>query len=428
MDNIAAERFWKPDLSFPSLSEDDLRLFGKDVGIQDIMKALFSIGSFKAPRPDGFQSIFFQKFWYVLQPHVCKMVLNFFDTGIMPPKLNDTLISLIPKIAIPETIRQFRPIGLCNVTYKIISKILVKKIKPLLNKLVSLMQSSFIPGRQTSDNIVVVQEILHSFRQRKSNLGGYIWKIDLEKAYDRVKWDFLNEVLVEMGLLSKWISLIMTCVSSVSMTVLWNGEKTSNFKPERGLRQGDPLSPYLFGLCMEKLNHMIQDSVANSEWTPVKTSRAGLTISHLFFADDLLLFSKASINQLAVVWSCLQNFCKWSGLKVNNDKFKIMLLANTLASIKHSIQKHAPICITQDLGKYQGVPLIHSRISKNTYQEICSKLQSKLAGWKLSSLSLAGRATLIQASASTIPVYTMQTKKFIVSICNFIDKVQRDFF
>lgn len=124
------------------------------------------------------------------------------------------------------------------------------------------------------------------------------FKIDLEKAYDRMSWEFLEYTLRRFAFPEKIISLIMWCVKSSSLAILWNGEKPAPFKPTRGLRQGDPLSPYLFVLCMEMLALNIQLNVAQGVWKPIHVSRGGPGISHLFFADDVLLFCLATTNQV----------------------------------------------------------------------------------------------------------------------------------
>ena len=147
--------------------------------------------------------------------------------------------------------------------YKLITKCIVNRLKRVLPELISPFQSSFIPGRQITDNIIIMQELLHSMRRKAGAKGWMAIKLDLEKAYDRVRWTFLHETLSQMHLPRNLVEVIMRCVSSSSLSVLWNGEHTSYFKPSRGIRQGDPLSPYLFVACMERLSQTIatlQDS------------------------------------------------------------------------------------------------------------------------------------------------------------------------
>lgn len=188
---------------------------------------------------------------------------------MLPHATNDALIVLIAKVSNPEKITQFRPISLCNVLFKTITKVMVGRLKSVINKLFGPAQSSFIPGRLSADNIVVIQEAVHSMRRKKGRKGWMLLKLDLEKAYDRIRWEFLEDTLQAAGLSEQWTRWIMTCVSGPSMNLLWNGEKTTAFNPARGLRQGDPLSPYLFVLCMERLCHMIDRTVSDKKWKPI---------------------------------------------------------------------------------------------------------------------------------------------------------------
>lgn len=164
--------------------------------------------------------------------------------------------------------------------------------QPHMNLLVGQNQCIFVSGRNGYDNIIIAHEIIHFMERRKGKKGLMAIKVDLEKAYDRIRWDFLRETLGFIGLGHHMIELIMKCVSTARMRVIWNGDHYEAFNMERGIRQGDPLSPYLFVLCMERLGHMINDAVVSKTWRPVRLSRNGTLISHLFFADDLFLLLK----------------------------------------------------------------------------------------------------------------------------------------
>lgn len=150
-------------------------------------------------------------------------------------------------------------------------------------------------------------------------------KIDLEKAYDHINWTFLEKVLEAVGFEDQLIKLIMFCICSSSLAIIWNGEILEEFKPQRGLRQGDLLSPYLFVLCTETLGNQIQLAIDEAKWKGIKPRRWSERVSHLFFGKDLILFAKATLKQAQVMEQILQEFFSLSGQKVNTSKSKLFV-------------------------------------------------------------------------------------------------------
>ncbi|KAH9769016.1 reverse transcriptase domain-containing protein [Citrus sinensis] len=224
-------------------------------------------------------------------------------------------------------------------------------------------------------------------------------KVDLEKAYDRLNWSFIFETLQLAGIPIQLSRLIMECVTTVTMSILWNGEITEEFSPGRGVRQGDPLSPYIFVLCIERL----------SCWKPIRLVKRGTPLTHLFFADDLLLFAEASIDQAYIIDAVLENYCRSSEAKVNKSKTKVFFSKNVLSRDAQLIGDALGFSATKDLGCYLGMPLIHSRVNKVTYQSILDKVDMRLTGWNAAHLSFAGRVTLAQSVIQAMPMYAMQT-------------------
>ena len=198
---------------------------------------------------------------------------NIFESKIVPKYLNETLISLIPKSPNPESLNNYMPTSLCNTIYKIVSKIVVGRLRSHLDKLISPNQAAFVPSRQWLDNIVIAQELLRSLDTKKGKVGFMAVKVDLAKAYDRLEWSFVHHVLNAFHLPRMLIDLIMSCISSTSISILFNGGKLDFFKPTRGIRQGDPLSPYIFILCMEYLGYLINRECMDKRWVPMKASK-----------------------------------------------------------------------------------------------------------------------------------------------------------
>ncbi|WCJ31853.1 Polynucleotidyl transferase ribonuclease H-like superfamily protein [Euphorbia peplus] len=410
---------------FPSYNDEFRDMIGMAPVDSEIKQALFDMHPWKSPDIDGFQAGFYQRHWDRMSTSICSFVKDAFRTGSFDPEINRTLIVLIPKKNRPETFGDLRPISLCNVVYKIITKLIANRLKSVMPQLVLPHQTSFVAGRNITDNTIIAQEAIHTMRKKTGQSGWMAIKVDLEKAYDRLCWDFIDDTLQQVGIPSGIIKLIMFCVSSSSLQILWNGRPSETILPTRGIRQGDPLSPYIFVLCMECLAHQIGEDCIVRRWNPLKLGTE--RISHLFFADDLLLFAKASPTQALTIKNTLDEFCVASGHQVSQTKTNIFFSPNLTSRVKRSILDILPFSPTDDLGKYLGMPLLHTKIQRGTYQYIIEGIQSKLSGWASQTLSLAGRITLAKAVLSAIPYYSMQTAKLPIHICTKIDDLIRRF-
>nr|KYP71697.1 Retrovirus-related Pol polyprotein LINE-1 [Cajanus cajan] len=260
--------------AFPKLNNDDIALIGAPICDEEVLAAVKRMGNFKAPGPDGLQAIFYKSQWSIVGPAVCQLI---HDIEVNPSKVaevNDTLIVLIPKEETVTRLKQMRPIGLCNVSYKILTKILAHHLT-------------------------------------------------------------LEE-----------------------------------FKPTRGIRQGDPLSPYLFVLCMEQLFHLITAAIETHHWKPVKLSIDGPPLSHLAFVDDLVLFAEASLDQVEIIQSCLNHFSASSGQKVSMEKTIIFFSKNVPHTTREEISYSFGFQRTDNLGRYLGIPAHHARVRRSGYHEV----------------------------------------------------------
>ncbi|GKB36502.1 putative RNA-directed DNA polymerase, eukaryota, reverse transcriptase zinc-binding domain protein [Tanacetum coccineum] len=232
----------------------------REVSDSEIKDMLFSMGDDKALGPDGFTVAFFKKSWDIMGSEITNAVRGFFSNGKLLKELNHTIISLIPKVSTPAKITDYRPISCCNVLFKCISKIIANRIKEDLGDLVSINQSAFVPGRRISDNILLTQELMRNYHRKRGPLR-CAFKVDIQKAYDTVDWGFLRSILIGFGFHPTMVEWIMVCVSTTSYSVCINGDMYGWFNGKRGLRQGDPLSPYLFTLVMEILTLILQRRV-----------------------------------------------------------------------------------------------------------------------------------------------------------------------
>ncbi|KAL0000247.1 hypothetical protein SO802_019849 [Lithocarpus litseifolius] len=338
-----------------------------------------------------------------------------------------THIALIPKIQFLETLGNYRPISLCNTGYKVVTKIIVARLRPYLDKLISPLQVAFVLGRKGIDNAIIAQEVIHTLSKKKGRVGFMALKIDLEKAYDKLEWSFIRESLIRANSPTYLIELIMSCVSTVSTSLLFNGEALDPIYLLRGIRQGDPLSPYLFILCMDFLSQLIEGKCNGNLWQPVKASQSGPTLSHLLFADNLVFFARADYVNCSAIRDVLDEFCSISGQTVSATKSRVYFSPNVDRDTRESLSDILGFGSTPNLGKYLGIPIKHSRSSSQDYNFILDRVKKKLAGWKASMLSLAGHSVLIQASLATIPTYVMQCTHLPGKILEGIDRVNCNF-
>jgi hypothetical protein len=211
---------------------------------EEIKYALDSMGGLKAPGPDGMPTLFYKKYWGIVGEDVVREVKYLLDGGEMPNSWNDIVVVLIPKVAHPDKLKDWRPIGFCNVVYKIASKVLANRLKLVLPDIISLNQSAFVPRRLITDNVLLAYELTHYLQNKRIRIDSYAaLKLDMSKAYDCVEWEFLRKMMCKLGFHQSWVEVIMKFISSVSYRVKLNGELTEEILPQRGLRQGDPYHP-----------------------------------------------------------------------------------------------------------------------------------------------------------------------------------------
>lgn len=262
---------------------------------------------------------------------ICRAAKSFFNSGFLLKELNQTFIALVPKVDAPSDISQFRPISLCNFLYKVFSKCLANRLKPLLNQIISPLQSAFVPNRMIQNSILVAHEAFHHLKMKKANGGKNLaFKIDLNKAYDRLEWDFLIAIMRRMGFCQRWCDLIWQCIITVSNKIMFNSEPLQPLLPKRGLRQGDPISPYLFMISQEALSINLSFGISERKLEGLQIKRNCPILSHLFSADDSIFFSsiKEEFISFSNLNATLNEYCSLSGQHISFLKSSLFFSVN----------------------------------------------------------------------------------------------------
>ncbi|CAN6558737.1 unnamed protein product [Malus baccata var. baccata] len=344
----------------------------KPVSDEEIKVAVHQMGGLKAPRPDGFQGNFYHSFWDIIVAEVNGLVMDFMQGVGNARSLNSTYIVLIPKVPHPESVSQYRHISLCNFSFKILSK---------LRK-----------SQQKFEMCV---------------------KLDMQKAYDRVEWDFLEAVLLKLGFCHGWTNLVMNCVCTVQFAILLNGQPGNWFSLSRGLRQGDPLSPYLFIMVSDVLSRSIQRGVEDGRLGGILMHPRVPCISHLFFADDTLICLQANLRNGENIMHILNKYCLASGQMMNSHKSSLGSLLG--------------MPVVSDPGVYLGLPAIWGRSKRSSLAFVKGRVMGKIQGWKQSALSFAGKEVLLKAVVQAIPTYPMNLFKFPAAVCKDLDSMSVGF-
>ena len=363
---------------------DDMREFlSTQFTGEEVQVALFQMGPTKAPGPNGMNALFYQKYWHIVGDSVVLAVLDFLNNGNMLLDINHTNIVLIPKVQNPERMSEFRPISLCNVIYKIISKVLANRLKQVLPQIISFTQSAFVPGLLITDNVLVAYKTLHTMHARKKGKKGSVaLKLDISKAYDRVEWHFLQRIMEKMGFPDVWIERVMSCVTTPSFSILVNGKPYGMIQPSRGIRQGDPISSYLFLLCAEGLTALLKKAELEGRIKGVSICRGAPKITNLMFADDSLLFCQTTRAEGEIIVEVLHTYARASGQSINLEKSSAYFSSNTSERQKGQILEILGVKEVDRFANYLGLPTLIGRAKYNTFSYLKDKVWKKLQGWK----------------------------------------------
>ncbi|WJX34558.1 hypothetical protein P8452_22662 [Trifolium repens] len=360
---------------------------------------------YKSPGPDDINFGFYKDFWEDLRSDVMRFISEFHRNGKLTKGINSTFIALIPKIASPQRLNDFRPISLVGSLYKILAKILANRLRLVIGSVISESQTAFVKDRQILDGVLIANEVVDEARRSKKEL--MLFKVDFEKAYDSVDWGYLDAVLGKMSFPILWRKWIKECVCTATASVLVNGIPTEEFPLGRGLRQGDPLSPFLFLLAAEGLNILMEAVVARNLFTGYSIgAQDPVVVSHLQFANDTLLMGVKSWANVRALRAVLALFESMLGLNVNFHK---SMLVGVNIPVSWLGEAASVLCCR--VGKipflYLGLPVGGDPRRLVFWDPVVARLKNRLSGWKSRFLSFGGRLVLLKSVLTSLPVYAL---------------------
>lgn len=322
--------------------------------VEEITRVMHKLNSNKAPGHDGLTSGFYKSAWSIVGAEVTGSIQHFFLSSFMPATTNSTILSLVPKHNGASLITDFRPISCLNTVYKVVSRLLVKRLKPILTPLIVPNQTAFVRGRLLVENTSLAGELVNGYHKRNGTKRITL-KVDIAKAFDTLSWDFLFSCLNGLQLPSEFISWLRTCICTTSFTVGYNGSVNGFFKGTRGLRQGDPLSPYLFVIALNNLSLMLNRAAQEMHFN-YHHNCSNSRLTHLCFADDLLIFMDGSLESVQAVLQVLREFESRSGLSVSVHKTSFFA-SGLSAAETDLIQFSTGMAMGSLPVRYLGVPL-----------------------------------------------------------------------
>nr|XP_027067822.1 uncharacterized protein LOC113693489 [Coffea arabica] len=390
--------------------------------MEEIRHLVFSMDGESAAGPDGFTGKFFSFAWEVVAQDVYKAVVSFFCGSDLPKFLTSTSIVLLPKVSNPQDFSNFRPISLCNFCNKLLSKLLVSRMALVLPKLISPQQTGFVKGRSISDNYLLAQELMASIG-KKARGGNVALKLDMTKAYDRMSWFHVISMLRAFGFCEQIIDMIWRLISNVWFSIIINGSAQGFFKSSRGLRQGDPLSPVLFVIGSELLSRGLNELASRRNYIGFRVPTGCQAITHLAFADDILVFTNGSAMALQQVKRVIEKYQQSSGQLVNPQKSGYLVHPSISPSRKRVIERLTHFSRQDFPIRYLGFPLYSGRGKAAYFGEVCQSVVARVMSWKSRLLSTGGKLVLIKHVLSAIPVHLLSAAVGFGSIFRQIEQV-----
>ncbi|CAK8576836.1 unnamed protein product [Lathyrus sativus] len=405
------------------LDVEDKFLLEADFSPTDVRKAVFNYDGNKCPDVDGFNFKFIKSCWDTVGQDLSNCILDFFKTGVLPKMFASSFISLVPKIFNPQQFEDFRPITLVSYITKVISKMLACILSKVIHKLISPSQTAFIPGRQIYDGILLANEITDYAKRFNKEL--LFFKADFAKSYDCVDWSYLDEMLVKMVFSPNWLKWIRGFVFNSYISILINGSPSKDFKVGRGLKQGDPLAPFLFAIVAEGLSCLVRAATAGNLLTEFKINDQA-SVSMLQFAYKTLLIGDGSVMNIWAFKAVMRVFELIFGLKINFSKNCLYGIGVDPAFLvaaeefQHCKSGRLPF-------NFLGLLVGENHRRHSFWNPVLSRMRSKLSNWAGRNLSMGGRVSLINSVLANLPIHYLAFFKAPKKIVNDIIAIQRCF-
>lgn len=392
---------------------------------EEIEGALKAMKTDTAPGPDGFPVAFFKKCWPWLKPLIFAIIKGFALGQVNISRINYAILALIPKKVGADKISQFRPIALINVIFKLVAKCYALRLGPVAQKIVDRAQTAFLKDRVILEGVLCLNEIIHEVKKKK--LPTVILKLDFEKAYDKISWSFLSEVLHHKGFDAGFIHKIMQLVQGGQTAIAINGEVGKFFRNKCGLRQGDPISPLLFDIVADSISVMLDKACTAGHLKGVVPHLIPGGISHLQYADDTVLTFQPDDQSVATVKTILICFEAMSGLKINYSKSQVFTVA--MSDDEGTDIANALNCQKAELPMtYLGLPCADRALTEGDWDPTTLKVAARCDPWEGKLMSSAARLTLTNACLSAIPTFAMGLFLLGEGIHGKFDKIRARFF
>ncbi|XP_057808675.1 uncharacterized protein LOC131023144 [Salvia miltiorrhiza] len=392
----------------------------------EIMAAVFDMDAMSAPGPDGFSGKFFQSCWSIIKDDVITAVRMFFLNNYLPSGCNANTLILIPKKENITTVMDLRPIVLSNFFFKIIAKVLAVRLSKVAAAYVTRNQFGFIQGRSIHDCIMLGSEGVNCMRRTNKGLN-MACKIDIKKAFDTLNWDFLINVLKVLGFQQRFVDWINVILHSARISILCNGNSWGYFACSRGVRQGDPLSPILFGIAEDVLSCLFQNCVSSGHLAPMMMTKLQPFPTHLFYADDILIFCKASIQNAITIKRILGYYGDISGQICSVEKSFIYFGDKVPTQLRRPILNSLHFAPGLMPFNYLGVPIFQGRARALYFRAIHDRIINKFSRWKGRHLSMAGRLCLIKSVIQSSVTHSMLVYRWPKALIKDLDAKCRNF-